>query len=185
MKYIERTVEGILWNSRLVTIVAVIASLVVSLVMFYVATSDVIVLLREVVHYGGLVADAREHMHATIVAHIAEIIDGYLFAAILIIFSLGLYELFISKIDAIELSPVASRVLLIRSLDDLKERLAKVVFLILIVRYFQYALQATIGAPIDLLYLAIGIALVAFALYLTNRQPEKGADEAAEPSQSH
>jgi uncharacterized membrane protein YqhA len=181
MKFIERAVEGILWNSRLITIIAVVASLIVSLVMFYVATADVVYLLREVVHYGSLAAEAREHMHSMIVAHIAEIIDGYLFAAILIIFSLGLYELFISKIDAIELSPVASRVLLIRSLDDLKERLAKVVFLILIVRYFQYALQATIGAPIDLLYLAIGIALVALALYLTNHQAERASDEAAAP----
>jgi uncharacterized membrane protein YqhA len=87
-----------------------------------------------------------------------------------------LYELFISKIDAIEASPVATRLLLIRSLDDLKDRLAKVVFLILIVRYFQYALDATIDAPIDLLYLAIGIALVAVSLYLTKDKPAPKID---------
>jgi uncharacterized membrane protein YqhA len=176
MKALERIFERLLWNSRLFTLVAVVASIVVALVMLYVATTDVVFLLREVATYATLPADAREHLHLSIVAHVAEIVDGYLFAAILIIFALGLYELFISKIDAIEASPVATRLLLIRSLDDLKDRLAKVVFLILIVRYFQYALDATIDAPIDLLYLAIGIALVAVSLYLTKDKPAPKID---------
>lgn len=175
---IERFFEGLLWNSRLVTLVAVIASLVVALVMFYIATADVFSLTAEVGHYAALASVAREELHAKIVAHVAEIVDGYLFATILIIFSLGLYELFISKIDAIELSPIASRLLLIQSLDDLKERLAKVVFLILIVRYFQYALETQIHAPLDLLYLAIGIALIAISLYLTGLGAQKTEHEA-------
>jgi uncharacterized membrane protein YqhA len=87
----------------------------------------------------------------------------------MIIFSLGLYELFIGRIVAAETSEVAPRLLLIHTLDDLKDRLAKVVFLILIVRYFEYALQSDIGGPLDLLYLAIGIALVALSLYLTSK----------------
>jgi uncharacterized membrane protein YqhA len=80
-----------------------------------------------------------------------------------------LYELFVSRIDAAERSEFAPRLLLIRSIDDLKSRLAKVVFLILVVRYFEYALQSQVTTPLDLLYLAIGIALIALSLYLTNR----------------
>jgi uncharacterized membrane protein YqhA len=164
---IERLFERLLWNSRLVTLVAVIASLIVALVMFYIASTDVVYLLREVATYAALPDAERGHLHLKIVAHVAEIVDGYLFATILIIFALGIYELFISKIDQIEDSSIAPRVLLIRSLDDLKDRLAKVVFLILIVRYFEYALEAAISTPLDLLYLAIGIALIAVSLYLT------------------
>jgi uncharacterized membrane protein YqhA len=167
MSTLERIFERLLWNSRLLTLIAVIASVVVAIVMFYIATTDVVFLIHDVLKYPGLPDMARRHEHAAIVAQVAEIVDGYLFAAILVIFALGLYELFISKIDAIESSAIAARVLLIRNLDDLKERLAKVVFLILIVRYFQYALESTIETPIDLLYLAIGIALIAVALYLT------------------
>ncbi len=164
---IERLFEGFLWNSRLVTLVAVIASLILSLIMFFIATIDVVTVIGEALRYPSLATEAREHLHVSIVASVAEIVDGYLFATILIIFALGIYELFISKIDAIESSAIARRVLLVRSLDDLKERLAKVVFLILIVRYFQYALDTPIGVPLDLLYLAIGIALIAVSLYLT------------------
>lgn len=185
MKTVERMFERLIWNSRLLTLISVIASLVVALVMFYIATTDVGYLIQEVVKYAGLPDSARQHEHASIVAQIAEIVDGYLFAAILIIFALGLYELFISKIDAIESSPIASRVLLIRSLDDLKERLAKVVFLILIVRYFQYALESTISAPIDLLYLAIGIALIAVALYLTRSKHDYSEDSAERDAPKH
>ncbi len=97
----------------------------------------------------------------------AEILDGLLFATILLIFALGLYELFISKIEAAENSEFAARLLLIRSLDDLKERLAKLIFLILIVRYFEYSLEQKIDIPASLLYLAVGIALIAVALFLT------------------
>ena len=171
---VEKLFERFLWASRLLTLVAVLASLVLALVMFYIATVDVVALAKDATQYAGLADEMRRHAHASIVAHVAEIVDGYLFATILIIFALGLYELFISKIDAIEHSEIAPRVLLIRSLDDLKERLAKVVFLILIVRYFQYVLESTIETPLEVLYLAIGIALVAVALYLT--QVKRGAE---------
>src|SRR5579875_3322199 len=116
----------------------------------------------------------RDHdPHVATIAHVATTIDGYLFATILIIFALGLYELFIGKIDAAEQSEIARRLLLIHSIDDLKERLAKVVFLILLVRYFEFALQAEVtDSAVALLYFAIGVALVALAIYLTSvRRP--------------
>jgi uncharacterized membrane protein YqhA len=169
MKAIERFFEGAIWNSRLVIIVAVVASLIVSFVMFYLATTDVAYLVRDISKYASLDDVARDHLRAKIVAHAAAIIDSYLFATIMIIFGVGLYELFISRIQTIERDTLASRLLLIQSLDDLKDRLAKVVFLILIVRYFEFALQSEISTAVDLLYLAIGIALVALSLFLTSR----------------
>jgi len=75
-------------------------------------------------------------MRATTVTHVVEIVDGYLLATILLIFSLGLYELFIGKIEKAEQSETSSSVLLIHRLDDLKNRLAKVILMILIVTVF-------------------------------------------------
>lgn len=46
-------------------------------------------------------------------------------------------------------------------------------FLILIVRYFEFALEAPIAGALDLLYLAIGIALIALSLFLTRSPAEK------------
>jgi len=174
MKRIELAFEGVLWSSRLVIIVAVVASMAAALVMFYIATTDTIFLIGQVLHYIELAARERDKLHGVIVGSIAEIVDGYLFAVVMIIFSLGLYELFISKIDAAENSATAPRLLVIHSLDDLKERLAKVVFLILIVRYFEYALQFPINGALDLLYLAVGITLIAISLYLTAHVGARG-----------
>lgn len=116
----------------------------------------------------SLDAIARARLHSATIARVAATIDGYLFATIMIVFALGLYELFIGKIEGAERSEVAKRLLLIEGIDDLKERLAKVVFLILVVRYFEFALEADFGhSSLDLLYLAVGIALIALSLYLT------------------
>ncbi|MEP6573263.1 MAG: YqhA family protein [Gemmatimonadota bacterium] len=180
---IEKAFEGLLWNSRLVVVVAVVASLLVALATFYVASVDVVGLLSHLHAYGdmGMSDEARAAAHTTFVTHVVGIVDGYLLGAIMLIFSLGLYELFVSRIDAAEGSEFAARLLLIRSLDDLKDRLAKVVLLILVVRFFEYALAIPVTGPLDLLYFGLGIALVATALLISGKKMgkrESGADTA-------
>ncbi|MGE0447080.1 MAG: YqhA family protein [Vicinamibacterales bacterium] len=176
---IEKLFETALWQSRLVVLVAVIASLAVALTMFYVSTLDVIELIVHIGEYRPLELDAaaQADLRSGIVAHVVEVVDGYLLATIMLIFSLGLYELFVSRIDMAEGSEFAERLLLIRSLDDLKDRLAKVVLLILVVKFFEYALKLHFDTPLDLLWLALGILLVALALWFSHGGP--GAHGAA------
>lgn len=174
LKPVEDFFEQVLWSSRLVVLLAVVASLGVAMVMFYVASVDAVQLIGHAFDYHAHAAhDAatRLDMRNLIVAHVVEIVDGYLLAAIMLIFALGLYELFISRINIAEKSDLASRVLLIRSLDDLKDRLAKVVLLILVVKFFEYALHLDIKTPLDLLALAGGIILVAGSMYLSHAKP--------------
>jgi len=117
----------------------------------------------------GTTAEDRSALYTNAVANIASVIDGYLFATIMLIFAMGLYELFISKIEIAEDNELAQRILLIRSIDDLKDRLAKVIFLVLIVKFFEYALHGSYTTPLALLQLAAGILLIAAALWLTSR----------------
>jgi uncharacterized membrane protein YqhA len=111
----------------------------------------------------------RSALYTEAIANIAAVIDGYLFATIMLIFAMGLYELFISKIEIAENNELAKRILLIRSIDDLKDRLSKVIFLVLIVKYFEYALHGSYSTPSSLLQLAAGILMIAGALWLTSR----------------
>ena len=67
-----------------------------------------------------------------------------------------------------EESSTASNVLIINSLDDLKARLAKVILMILIVRFFEHAISMKFDTPLDLLYLSAGIALLGLALFLSH-----------------
>lgn len=175
MNKTEALFEGFLWNSRYVVLLAVISSLGVSVAMFYMATIDA---YYTIIHLGGyasadLDSASRALLRSSTVTHVVEVIDGYLLATVLLIFALGLYELFISKIEAAEDSDASSGVLLITSLDDLKARLAKVILMILIVRYFEHVVSMSFDTPLELLYLAIGISFIGLALFLSHKADEK------------
>lgn len=169
LQRIEHGIERLLWNSRLMVLVAVVASVIVALGALFMATVDSISVLSKLVGYidPQLTSTARDDLRTALITGMVKAIDGYLIAAILLIFGLGLYELFISKIDPAADAATAARLLHVRSLDDLKDRLAKVVLLVLIVEFFQYALQLSFTSAQDLLYLAIGILLIGGAIYLT------------------
>ncbi len=178
MQRVEQMVERILWNSRLMVLVAVNASIMVALSMLVMATLDVLSVFRYLAAYISLpynnplasdsaLLDTRDSVRTTMITGVVKAIDGYLIAAILLIFALGLYELFVNRIDIAQRSESAARLLQVRSIDDLKDRVAKVVLLVLIIEFFQYALQLSFNTALDLLYLAIGILLIGGAIYLT------------------
>ncbi|MBI5832900.1 MAG: YqhA family protein [Armatimonadetes bacterium] len=161
--------EWSLWQSRWMALVAVVASLALAVTICLMATVDVVRLVGTLPDYFGAAASQRDLLRLSLTSEAIKALDSYLLAVILLIFGLGLYELFIDKIDAAEGSAVASRLLLIRSLDDLKHRLANVVLLKLMVTFFQAALKLRYETATDLLELAGGIALMGLALYLTGR----------------
>ena len=166
----ENYFERFLWHSRQVVLLAVIASLASAVAMFYMATVDAWYMISHLLNYASpeLTGAERVQLRSETVTHVVEMVDGYLLATVLLIFSLGLYELFISKIDLAKGDETSSQVLVIESLDDLKGRLAKVVLMILIVRYFEYALGMSFSTPIELLQFAGGISLLGLALYLSH-----------------
>ncbi len=169
-KRIELWFERGLWHSRLVVLVAVLASLVTAFAVFYLATVDAWLLVSELTGYADpvLTPMARKVLRSRAIAHVVEVIDGYLLATVLLIFALGLYELFISALDEARRSGAFARVLVIRNLDDLKSRLGKVILMILIVKFFERGIDMEFDGPLDLLAFAAGIALVGFALFLSH-----------------
>lgn len=176
MRRLEHAFEAFLWSSRWIVLVAVVTSLVAALAVFYLATADAWFMLGHLTHYwdASLSLEARAVLRSSTIAHVVEVIDGYLLGTVLLIFSLGLYELFISKIDQAEGDEVASKVLVINNLDDLKARLSKVVLMILIVKFFEHAIGMSFAGPMDLLAFAGGIALVGLALYLSHAGEQGG-----------
>lgn len=182
MKLIEKLFESVLWNSRFVIVTAVVGSLLAGFAIFYMASVDVFNLFMHSLHYGdpALTEEARKALHDGIVSHIVEVVDGYLLATVMFIFSLGLYELFISDIDQAHGSKSSSKILVINNLDDLKSRLAKVILMIMIVTLFEEALNMHMSTPLDLVYLGASIALIALALYLTHASEHGAGGEAGQ-----
>ena len=188
MNLLEKLFESMLWNSRFVIIAAVIGSLLAGFAIFYMATVDVLYLFEHAMHYAdaGMTAEARKALHDSTVSHIVEVVDGYLLAIVMLIFSLGLYELFISDIDQAHGSKSSSKILVINNLDDLKSRLAKVILMILIVTLFEEALNMKMNTPLDLVYLGASIALISLALYLTHAaEHASGSAEKSDDKHGH
>jgi uncharacterized membrane protein YqhA len=125
----------------------------------------------------SLSMDARKLLHDETITHIVEVVDGYLLATVMLIFSLGMYELFISDIDEAHGSKTSSKILVIESLDDLKARLAKVILMILNVTLFENALKMWMKTTLDLLYLGGSLALIGLALYLTHAADAQGGEK--------
>jgi uncharacterized membrane protein YqhA len=168
--------EAILYSTRFVTFLAVIGAMVAAIVLFITSTLQVWEGLHAFLDMGN--TKELEHLVALFVSSV----DGYLFATVLLIFSMGIYELFINKIDVVsKRKDSRPNWLRIDSIDDLKSSLGKVILMILIVSFFEHSLNIRYESILDLLFLGIGILLIAAALFLTHvhgKQKEgKHADE--------
>jgi uncharacterized membrane protein YqhA len=160
-----RSVEAILWHSRHTVVVSVIASLIAAVCVFFTTTVDVVRLVVESASYARpLESVARSDLHDGLTAHAVEVVDGYLLAAALLVFALGLYEIFIAPIQRARTGNV--KLLVIETFDDLKNQLGKVIVLILVVNLFRDALAVRLTRALDLVYQGAAIALIGVALYL-------------------
>jgi uncharacterized membrane protein YqhA len=164
-----RVIENILWNSRLVIFIPVLIAIIMAFGMIWVTSVDAIALIGDMLRYASQDAATQAKLSINILGSIVNVIDRFLIAAVLFIFAVGIYELFIGKIESAEESEVGKRLLLIKSLDDLKDRLASMILLVLIVKFFQQALNTKYTEVSDLFLLAVSIALVALALFLSGR----------------
>src|SRR5262249_39846351 len=107
---LERAFEAVLWNSRFVVMLAVLASVVAALGLFWIPSVDVFYSISHVLGYAdaAISEEVRRGVRDSAVTHVVELVDGYLLAAFMLIFALGLYELFISDIDEARRSAASS-----------------------------------------------------------------------------
>ena len=166
---LERIFEGGLWGSRFMVIMAVIFGLIGAIVLFIVASFDVydtakLVINTYVNHHHP------EHFHELVVGGIIGAVDLYLIGVVMLLFAFGLYELFISDIDAArEDEERENKILSIHSLDQLKDKISKVIVMVLVVGFFKKVGLASYTTPLELLYLALSITAVSVGLYFLSK----------------
>ncbi|EEO26691.1 hypothetical protein HWAG_01483 [Helicobacter winghamensis ATCC BAA-430] len=159
--------EKLMWNARLFIILAVILSLVGSILLFVVASVDIIKAAKQTyLYYIGALWEGAD-IHNILLNSIIMAIDLYLIAVVLLIFAFGLYELFINKIEVKDESQ--SKVLEIHTLDQLKDKLAKVIVMALIVAFFSKVLNMGMKTTQDMLFFAISILSLAVGLYFLHK----------------
>lgn len=172
---LEKLFSNSLWQSRFIVLLAVIFGFLGAVLLFIVASMDIIEVTLFV--YNTIVTGAHpEHFHEDIVAGIIGAVDLYLMAIVMLIFSFGIYELFISKIEAAcddEDSENCNNILAISSLDQLKDKIAKVIIMVLVVNYFQRVLHTNYESPLELLYFALAITALSVGLYFLGKVGKK------------
>ncbi|NIA10668.1 MAG: YqhA family protein, partial [Nitrospiraceae bacterium] len=110
-----------------------------------------------------------ENFHGILIGGIIGAVDLYLIAVVMLLFAFGLYELFISKIDDAEKSEAGNKILAIHSLDELKDKLGKVVIMVLIVSFFKKVINMNFNTPLEMMYFAGSILALALALYFMHK----------------
>lgn len=169
MGYLERLFENGLWSSRFIIILAVIFGLVGAVLLFAVASFDIYDTARFVITTYSTHAHPV-NFHEAVVGGIIGAVDLYLIGIIMIIFSFGVYELFISDIDpAKDEHGHENQLLAVHSLDQLKDKISKVIVMVLVVGFFQKVGHTVFVGALDLLYLALSITAVAVGLYFLSK----------------
>ncbi|QSZ66482.1 YqhA family protein [Methanofollis aquaemaris] len=161
---IERTIETCLWNSRFIVLLAVVFGILSAVVLFISGSIEVVTTLTHSIS----IADASV-MHEEILIGIVGAIDFYLIGVVLLIFSFGIYELFISKIDIARKEGDYNNILEIYTLDDLKSKIIKVIIMVLIVSFFQRVLTMEFNTSQDMLFMALSILAISLGVYFMHK----------------
>ena len=170
---IEKMFEGSLWASRFMVILAVIFGLVGAIVLFVVASFDIYDTAKFVLNT-YLTHAHPENFHEDVVGGIIGAVDLYLIGVVMLLFAFGLYELFISEIDvAKDESGEDNKILAIHSLDQLKDKISKVIVMVLVVGFFQKVGHTEYNGALDMLYFALSITAVAVGLYFLGKVGKK------------
>ena len=91
-----------------------------------------------------------------------SMIDAFLLAILTLMIAVSLYELYISPISE---HPNVPEAFIISSLDELKVKLGKVVYMILLVTFFKQVIKYEFTSMIELGFLAGSILLISLSLY--------------------
>ena len=164
----EKVFEGGLWGSRFIVLLAVFFGLIGAIALFAVASVDVFNVAVYIVDtYSN--HHHPEKFHEIVVGDIIGAVDLYLIGVVMLLFSFGLYELFISEIDPAREEANSSKILSIHSLDQLKDKISKVIVMVLVVGFFKKVGLAEFSSPLELLYLALSITAVSVGLYFLGK----------------
>jgi len=166
---IEKIFEQGLWNSRFIILLAVVFGLLGAVLLFIVASVDVFSTTMYV--FSTYMNHAHpEHFHEKVVSGIIGAVDLYLIGVVMLIFSFGLYELFISDIDTAKSNDGEdNKVLVIHSLDQLKDKISKVIVMVLVVGFFQKISLTEFNGALDMLYFALSITAISVGLFFLGK----------------
>ena len=163
----NNTFEKLLWNARYITLLAVILSVISAISLIVLGSWEII---QAIVFHNPLF-DSSISSNNDLLFKIISSIDLFLIAIVLLIFGFGIYELFVSEIDFTN-SKFNESTLKIRDLDQLKNKIIKVIIIVLIVKFFEKILKSSenFDTMTEILYFSLSILSICIGYYLLNRK---------------
>ncbi|KAG5524546.1 hypothetical protein RHGRI_031267 [Rhododendron griersonianum] len=171
----EEMIEKAIYGCRFLAIFAVWGSLVGSFLCFIKGCTYV-------------VASYQQYFEnrAKVIFWLVESIDFYLLGTVMLVFGMGLYELFISNLDIAKVQSeekFAHRSNLfglftlkerpewleVKSINELKTKLGHVIVMLLLIGLFDKSKKAAIHTPVDLLCFSASVLLCSGCLYLLSK----------------
>ncbi|MFS8030257.1 hypothetical protein Hanom_Chr17g01531881 [Helianthus anomalus] len=168
----EETIEKVIYNCRFLALLAVMGSLIGSFLCFIKGCAYVVASFQEYFVY-----------HGRGIFQLVEAIDVYLLGTVMLVFGMGLYELFISNLDPSSEGSSARRSNLfglfvlkerpkwleIKSVNELKTKLGHVIVMLLLIGLFEKSKKAAILNTTDLLCFSGSVLLSSCCLYLLSK----------------
>ena len=159
--------ENALWGTRFIVLISVVLSIISSIILFLLGGWDII---QAIIYKNPLLNNDIE-TNNELLFNIISSIDLFLIGIVLLIFGFGVYELFISEINFAK-DKFADSTLKINSLDQLKNKIIKVIIIVLIVKFFEKVLKLSrnFTTPKDLILFSLSILAICIGYFLINRK---------------
>jgi uncharacterized membrane protein YqhA len=161
IKRIELAFESMLWSCRFIVLLGVLFGVVASVSVFVVGSMDIYHVVRDQIR-----GDLKDP--AQLLAYIIGAVDYYLIGVVLLIFSFGIYELFISPLEVARRNTDV-QILEVKDLDELKNKIIKVVIMVLVVSFFKKVLSTEYKGALEMMYFAFSIFAISFGVYFLHR----------------
>ncbi len=147
--------EKLLVSSRYLVYIPVVALILAALTTF----------IWSIVRFFKTSQDFLSKTGDTLIVNLITVVDMFLLGVLVLMIAISLYELYIRHIPNKVKMPQA---LLIDSLDELKTKIGKLVFMILLVAFFKQVIKYEFTDMTEMLMLAISIFFISVSLYFVS-----------------
>ncbi|RDX99631.1 hypothetical protein CR513_17291, partial [Mucuna pruriens] len=175
LEAVEESIEKVIYRCRFMAILGVFGSLIGSFLCFIKGCTFV---TESFLQY---------FVNRTkVIQMLIEAIDVYLLGTVMLVFGMGLYELFVSNLGSATSLPDQKpsdrsslfglftlkerpKWLDIKTVDELKTKLGHVIVMLLLIGLFDKSKKAAINTPLDLLCFCISVLLSSSCLFLLSK----------------
>lgn len=157
--WLDTNFEPTFFKFRYVLLLPVLISFIGSIIMFLLGGYDTYKAIYALLIKGQTASES-------VVLPLVKALDAFLIGVILIIFSFGIYDFFISKLDPAEHAGIRPDWFKFESTGELKTKLIELVLVILAIQFFERMIANVdeFNEPIMYLIIPTGAAILAISL---------------------